>query len=62
MIISQITLAQNNAGLYKVKIKHDGKVVQSRWHKKAPEAYSLAECQLIYKPGYVQTVPRSEYL
>lgn len=61
MLISQIKLYQKG-GLYACMIKHDNKIVRSGWHKYAAEAYSAAESKLIYKPGYVQAVPRSEYV
>ena len=56
MIVSQIQLRVNSIGHYSVKIKHDGKVVVSLWHKNADAAYRDAELRLIYKPGYVQSV------
>lgn len=60
MLISQIKLYVNG-GVYKCQIKHDGRVVKSGRHKLAPDAYADAESRLVYKPGYVQCIPVSEY-
>lgn len=60
MIFSQIKIYEKG-GNYKCVIYHDNKKVESGWHRFAPDAYSAAECKLVYKPGYVQRVPVSEY-
>lgn len=62
MKISQIKLYENDDGHYKVVIDHNGGVAASDWCEYAPEAYSAAEDKLIFKPGYVQKIPRVEYV
>lgn len=61
MLFSQIKMYQKG-GMYKCQIKHDGKVVEGVWCQLAPSAYKSAECKLIYAPGYVQSVPLSDYM
>lgn len=60
MKISQIELHVNKAGMFRCRIRHDGKTVLSGWNRKAPAAYTDAESRLIYKPAYVESVPRAE--
>ena len=60
MLISQIKL-YTRGGRYQCRIDHDGKTVKSGWHRKAPAAYAEAEARLVYKPGYVNSVPRADY-
>lgn len=61
MLFSQIKMYEKG-GRYRCRIEHDGRLVESGWHRYAPDAYSAAESKLVYMPGYVRAVPRSEYV
>lgn len=56
-IYSKITL-HDVRGRWRVKIDHAGKKAVSARFENAADAYADAESKLIYKPGYVQSVPR----
>ncbi len=58
-VYSKITLFDIR-GLWQVKIQHSGKKVESGRHKNAADAYADAESKLIYKPGFVMSIPLDE--
>ncbi len=58
-VYSKITL-YDVRGRWQVKIDHAGYKSASARFDHAADAYADAENKLIYKPGYVQSVPRSE--
>lgn len=59
-VASRITLYENKAGKFKIRIDHFGRVATNAWRANAQDAYRDAEVKLVYKPGYVQSVPREK--
>lgn len=56
-LVSTIKLFRRDAANeYQVVIKHGDHEVSSGWYLDAQRAYANAECKLVIKPGYVQSV------
>lgn len=57
MLVSNIKLYRRGSH-FEVRIDHNGMSVKSGKHSDACAAYRDAESRLIYKPSYVNSVPK----